>query len=918
MLDINTIANIAGILTGLLALFGGFKAIYCFIQKRRYLIDSLARAAGELDEKKYLSDFKKYVKHKVKDVSGKDGKITQEYNVKFLKKTLKPHANTEKIVFLFGVPGSGKSTLMQHMAYWYCIYNNKAKEIETDLRKCGVLYYRMHRIKDLEELKSWIVDELNNEKTVEAIFLDGFDEYVILQNRKAEYVLKELFQFLFIDEKIKNKMSEIRKIYISSRKEPFGEKPEDFIRMLELPYAYRIVEVCPFDIKQSLLLYKRKGKKDGKGKHFFKMSKYLREKGKKSIFDIPLFIEYADIILESSFDSKMVLSIGEAVCLIVQYWLEREYRNSYVETNANKDFNIDSNNFYEDSWEIIDNICLKILDEKCEMFDLVQIMKNSSCHNRNASIQDMFYLATRQIIKKSGEKEYEFIHSIFHDFFMAHLLVTNQCVEFNKKREILIDKNSLIEEFYAYWIWKGKNDFLRKEETWGLLVLSLKNSISEYVIGGNKREKINELEQIKELLIADRLVLREYTEVRLTLVLWYFPLIKSAKWKSYVFSQEKILDLMGDNRKLSLVEGELKSLRDLSCLGPFDELDIQNNELEDIDELPTCTLKELCLYGNPISGFNSLDKMKIQILRVSVYNDHEDLLDEIFSLSCWEECHIELPETAQAYTSMHRLHTKRPKSYLKVKPEVLKLKEVFGFDNLKCRHCLCNATFELLRDTFAMEKVIDNLMLEFGVEEGICIYKEGNYEGALERFAELRNLEDEYEFKFSRVEGWIGYVLAKIGKYEEAIPFLDEVCGQEWSEGLEAEMNLFWYWKVKCEKEINRNVNIKNYKIIDDCGVLAEWGDKLYRAGEYNEAEIVLQKCYERYCEKLGNKAEKTLYVLGELGVVFYMQKKYEDAKRELVKCYEVGRNELGENDRIMLDVRKFLDMTMYEIEKEK
>ena len=59
-------------------------------------------------------------------------------------------------------------------------------------------------------------------------------------------------------------------------------------------------------------------------------------------------------------------------------------------------------------------------------------------------------------------------------------------------------------------------------------------------------------------------------------------------------------------------------------------------------------------------------------------------------------------------------------------------------------------------------------------------------------------------------------------------------------------------------------------------------------------------------------------YVLGELGVVFYMQKKYEDAKRELVKCYEVGRNELGENDRIMLDVRKFLDMTMYEIEKEK
>ena len=178
---IGILADIFTVITSLLALVKEYITAYITRKRERQLLNLLYRMAGKENERENMIDFNRYVNHRLKDVTQ-----DSEYNLKKLKKDLKPNSSENKIVFILGDPGSGKSTLMVHLAFWYCKYNRRINSGEK-LADFGIEYHRMRDYKSIEELKK------NLENDFEALFLDGFDEFVVLQHKSAEVILEELF-----------------------------------------------------------------------------------------------------------------------------------------------------------------------------------------------------------------------------------------------------------------------------------------------------------------------------------------------------------------------------------------------------------------------------------------------------------------------------------------------------------------------------------------------------------------------------------------------------------------------------------------------------------------------------------------------------------------------------------------------------
>lgn len=87
---------------------------------------------------------------------------------------------------------------------------DKKNSANDNLMHQGILYCSMRDYHSLEELK----DDLDN--NLEALFLDGFDEFIVLRNKSEKETLEELLCLL-----LDAKLNIFRKIYISSRREPF-------------------------------------------------------------------------------------------------------------------------------------------------------------------------------------------------------------------------------------------------------------------------------------------------------------------------------------------------------------------------------------------------------------------------------------------------------------------------------------------------------------------------------------------------------------------------------------------------------------------------------------------------------------------------------------------------------------------------
>ncbi len=880
MFIIECAAGFFGIITGLIDVIRESISVFTTRRQKQQLLNLLYRIAGKENEKNNIIDFNRYVNHKLIEITP-DSSQSEDCTIKMLKKDLKPNASKNKIMFILGDPGSGKSTLMLHLAFWYCRYNSKEKKLNPGdrLSHFGIEYHKLRDYKSLEELKNVL------ENDFEALFLDGLDEFVVLQEKPAEKIIEELFGLFE-----KSKLNAIRKIYISSRKEPFRDNIKEKLERMNLnQYHPRVLEICPFDRKQILTLYNKRNRRFKEIKKQSAMRRYVSDN--QTIFRIPLLIEYADVIMEE-FSEKEAPSLGQALHAIVNDWLKREEQIWHSKQEIGQEIDTDKREAYlRNAWKLILEMCKSMAQN--DTYHL--------CLEANEELfkdfERGFYLSTRQLIRKTNEKEYEFIHLLFYEFFMARLLVSLESIAFEQRKKLLSDTTKNYKQFYTYWLQvlpANSFDVHMSEEP---LVQKLEKSIKKE--GTDDAGRIDVREQINSLMAAECISLDEESEITVYGILWIFPLVRKLNWKSYQLSLPEITAFMGEKSSLTLINGRLENASDLQSFFPCRNLDIRNNHITDLEWMKGVeSFESLCLYGNRIPSLEPLTKVKISELKVSVWSGGN--LDEISSISdC--RCSVDLPEPSDVYVKLEQLQKSKSNWRLALIPKLEDFQKCY--DKLPCAqpvNQILKAAFHLIIACFCTDKHFEPAAFDFGKEVGKSLYLAKRYEEALEIFQELKsvmlNSKDAEKKLRLKTEGWNGVILAKTGKYEYAVSLLKSACGKRWKEDLDDETQIMWYWlmvSMYCE---NCQIKAAEYGINDLYRAMFVWGKKLYDNNDYERAEELLRNLYQKQRNSLGERHQDTLSTQLWLGATLYQEEKYEQAEEKMNDCYEKYKDVLGKN----------------------
>lgn len=905
MVIIEAMANLLGIIMGLCEMLKELVSVSATRNRKRQLINLLYRTAGKENERRNVADFYSYVNHRLNTVSWDSSQVA-DYSIKMLKNDLKPNASQSQMVFILGDPGSGKSTLMLHLAFWYCSYNNLGKKSSPNdnLSHWGIRYCRMRDYRSLEELKSSLNDNL------EALFLDGFDEFIVLQDKSEEEVLEELLSLL-----LENKSNVFRKIYISSRKEPFKTSLKKALEERNLNgHQPQIIEICPFERKQILAFYRKKSK----GKNRYKVQKYLSKH--ETIFRIPLLIEYADAIMKE-YPGKETPSLFQALYAIVKDWIEREEELWHSRQGIGKKWDREKKSAYEkNAWTFILAMCRNMVRDGSYSFSSYEMEKAFVDFDENSqSQQRKFFFSTRQLIHKINEEKYEFIHSLFYEFFVARLLVSLNDVPFEKRKSLLADDNRNYENFYAHWLKELPAEAFDADMTGDSLLKKIEKSIERYVSYAKEECSVDTVEQLRDLISAESVSLRDESELTVYGILWLFPFVGEIKWKSYLLSATEIIGLMEEGGYLALTDGRLKEVSDLRSFFPFHNLDIRNNHLTDLEQMRDYdALDSLCLFGNRIESLEPLMDINIAELEVSIWD--EKGLDELFRLpEC--RCFIDMQEAFSLYIKLEKLQASKAYWRLAFVPAISSFQRFYDKTQFN-EHTgnILEAAYHLTLKSFCTDKQFETAVFEFGKEVGKYFYVGKKYKKALDVFEQLRaaaeRAGDVDEGILKRIDGWRGQILAKTGEYGNAVPLLQYACGERWEDSADSEMQIMWYWLIVSIYRKEGKVDMKDYGIENALKEMFLWGKELYNSSHFEDAEGVFYELYQKQREEIRERYASILDTQLWLGMNLYNEKKYEEAEKMLYECYEGRKKILGEKHADTLSAQLDLGKILYEEKK--
>lgn len=905
MVIIEAMANLLGIITGLCEMLKELVSVSATRNRKRQLINLLYRTAGKENERRNVADFYSYVNHRLNAVSWDSSQVS-DYSIKMLKNDMRPNASQSQMVFILGDPGSGKSTLMLHLAFWYCSYNNLGKRSSPNdnLSHWGIRYCRMRDYRSLEELKGSLNDNL------EALFLDGFDEFIVLQDKSEEEVLEELLSLL-----LENRSNVFRKIYISSRKEPFKTSLKKALEERNLNgHQPQIIEICPFDRKQILAFYRKKSK----GKNRYKMRKYLSRH--ERIFRIPLLIEYADAIMKE-YPGKETPSLFQALHAIVKDWIKREEELWHSRQGIGKKWDKEKKSAYErNAWTFILAMCRNMVRDGSYSFSAYEMEKAFVDFDENSGSQQRnFFFSTRQLIHKRNEEKYEFIHSLFYEFFVARLLVSLNDVPFEKRKSLLADDNRNYENFYAHWLKELPAEAFDADRTGDSLLEKIERSIERYVSYAKEEYNVDTVEQLRDLISAESVSLKDEPEITVYGILWLFPFVGEIKWKSYLLSAMEIIGLMEEGGYLALTDGRLKEVSDLRSFFPFQNLDIRNNHLTDLEQMRDYdALDSLCLFGNRIESLEPLMDIDIAELEISIWD--EKGLDELFLLpEC--RCFIDMQETFSLYIKLEQLQASRAYWRLAFVPAITSFQRFYDKTQFN-EHTgnILEAAYHLTLKSFCMDKQFETAVFELGKEVGKYFYMGKKYKKALDVFGQLRvaaeKASDVDERILKRIDGWRGQILAKTGEYGNAVPLLQYACGERWEDNADSETKIMWHWLIKSIYRKEGKVDMKDYGIENALKEMFLWGKELYNSRHFEDAEGVFYDLYHKQREELGERSASTLETQWWLGITLYEEKKYEEAERMLYECYEGRKEVLGEKNKDTLDAQWWLGANLYKEKK--
>lgn len=522
--------------------------------------------------------------------------------IKELKSELKYNEIPPKLNVIFGDPGSGKSILMTYFCYHYCKFHSfSARKRFTRLCERGVIYIRFLHYSNMDQIIKKLIFDFRNSANIDLLILDGLDEFRILKQKAAEDVLLEIFGRLESD----GILSHIRQVYITSRKEPFIDEIENtnsFIRsVIYQSNRPRIGQINVLTPKQIIKVYTKSGFKKNKNK----LKKFVQNQ--HTIFEIPFFIQYADIIFDMS-DNALVgknLMKEDAMFLIIESWIKNEwkkywskYSRNYKESNEIQLFKKYNKLIYMCLNEIGSYLILNNVYE----WSVLTMKKIAIKIKSNEMSDSVYYLLTRNLVHKNNNM-FAFVHYSFYEFIISKTLVENLEIPFEVRRNFLLGRNKT--QIKSYYIYHLNN--------------IIKNTNRDiYLVDFKDVQEILKLKHfsINKLFYEKVLDLTDYALKNISLVLHLFPNIEKLKFYQYNLNSDQIRELRND--KILDFSGYkrnyIKSIKYIDYFGKLNTLSLIYNKMDDIYE---------CI--------EFLRKIELKVLKIEVAS--EDVLLKLLELN---------------------------------------------------------------------------------------------------------------------------------------------------------------------------------------------------------------------------------------------------------------------------------------------
>ena len=912
--------------------------IFLIITDKRKVIEQIAESVAEVPNH-YYKKFRSYTMQYVDDLTNMKKGISS----KQLKKQIRNNDVLDRVWFVIGEAGFGKTFLIEYLMYGYCLRKKMRSVILEDR---GVIYIRMSSVLSIDDLYTR-VNKSTNKKSI--LFLDAFDEFRELRYNDAIKVLDEIIGV------VEQNFAICKKIVISSRLEPINGGTKTLRDYKLNSYSkvrnsgkLRILQINAFNNKQIYSLYKKIGgsgddiEKQKRGQNKARMKEHLKNQ-KTSIFQMPFLICYADVLFKLVSNDKLSsLSCGEIYSNLVNYWIEREfaiYRNNFDKDSKGLQYDSYKENAYKTIFMIIDNM----IERKCNNISYEDIRKLSIWEG----YLDFNNILTRHLMHQFVDGFYEFAHLSLFEFFLAKKL-TQESFEIRKR--FLNDR--LYVGLRRYYI-----DELISEKK--KTVIDIIASIDSITIDNKVIKAFSiSIESLFLLFNAEEVRCNQDMHVFVDDILIFFPLIKSIVYQEMAIQEgdidaymtKGILNLSNQGisklngiirfiniRSLNISYNNIIDMRILSKIKDIEELYFYGYTYEIYNSLLNTALKKIGYTVTSLSDLDNFNNYAKTLIRIIDVKGEPEIYGVLYNLSSrgWN---IEISSAIDSSILNNYIYNEKDSDnkimvligiyhfHYKHFPyhiNTLKTGQALGFNLIEQRKD--EEGEKLLRDVYDKQKDVLGENERDTLITGMLIGRNLDYQKKYDESEKL--LRDVYE-KEKKVLGekdvdtliagrQLGHNLTCQKKYEEGEKLLRDVYEKEIEVlGEKAEgtlltsgilgLNLTKQKKYEEGEKLLRDVYEKGKEVLGEnaeiilvaCQVL---GSNLTYQKKYEEGEKLLRDVYEKGKEVLGENTEITLVACQLLGLNLTQQKKYEEGEKLLRDVYEKGKEVLGENAEIIL-----------------
>lgn len=526
----------------------------------------------DMHQKRPYAVFKAFVKPQFNSIQGfSDTKVLQ---YKDLWKYMMNSNDKQKVIFICGEPGQGKSRLLEYI-YFKLLMRGKILRF----RRKNVCFARFSHYKNIDELCKTLEDWRPGEPKY--VLLDGFDEFSALRYHSPDEIYNQL------SVAIRTFGPSFMRLVITTRLEPLSkgelllQRSSFLMKNADVEIPVKVIKLKNWSNTSIIKIYtnrQRDGDTPSYGNYMInlfskfkaglvapktmltelktmrKLKRHLKITGEgNSLFRNTFFATKADSLLNALERNDITeLTLESAFHIIVEKAMDKEF-----------------------------NICqaLQLVDEKAKVEDfremltaiLMKISKlmlpnNGEAVNKDVPSEYLSYIHTRALLVRTNET-LRFIHRMFWEYFLACGL---QSMEYTNKRELLMgeDKTHLL-KFYA-------NRLMYKAPSLRYTIEHLKQAIVN--------EELDSVSSIIRVLSKTNLRMNPNAPISIRELIETLPLVNKIQFTQYALQNEQIHDYIIDGDLILRGQG-LRNLDRLQAFGEINFLDIEHNDIQDLSGL---------------------------------------------------------------------------------------------------------------------------------------------------------------------------------------------------------------------------------------------------------------------------------------------------------------------------------------------